>query len=100
MLPPTRGGSGASASSERGEKSQRLSDHDPQSAMTPIVQAIEPGQLDLRLQGGSNKMLDLRKEATLQGVTSVKVWGLHPGVLLSPGDFDEGGADVEGTREW
>ncbi len=47
---------------------------DPQSAMTPIVQAIKQDNSTFAYSG-SNKMLDLRKEATLQGVTSVKVWG-------------------------
>ena len=47
---------------------------DPQSAMTPVVQAIKQNNSTFAYSG-SDKMLDLRKEATIQGVTSVKVWG-------------------------
>ena len=67
---------------------------DPQSAMTPIVQDDQAEQLDLRRQNGGNKMADLRKEATLQGVTSVKVWACNQACydnLL----IEQGGADVE-----
>ncbi len=54
---------------------------DPQSAMTPVIQEIKTDNSTFAYSG-SDKMADLRKEATLQGVTSVKVWALHPGVLL------------------
>ena len=66
---------------------------DPQSAMTPIVQAIKQNNSTFANNGG-NKMADLRKEATLQGVTSVKVWACNQACydnLL----IEQGGADVE-----
>ena len=69
---------------------------DPQSAMTPIVQAIKQDNSTFAYSG-SNKMLDLRKEATLQGVTSVKVWGCTQ-ACYSQAFVDQGGTDVEGTQ--
>jgi ABC-type branched-subunit amino acid transport system substrate-binding protein len=69
---------------------------DPQSAMTPIVQVIKQNNSTFAYSG-SNKMLDLRKEATLQGVTSVKVWGCTQ-ACYSQAFVDQGGSDVEGTQ--
>ncbi len=69
---------------------------DPQSAMTPVVQAIKQNNSTFAYSG-SNKMLDLRKEATLQGVTSVKVWGCTQ-ACYSQAFVDQGGSDVEGTQ--
>ncbi len=69
---------------------------DPQSAMTPIVQAIKQSS-STWAYSGSNKMLDLRKEATLQGVTSVKVWGCTQ-ACYSQDFVDQGGTDVEDTQ--
>jgi ABC-type branched-subunit amino acid transport system substrate-binding protein len=69
---------------------------DPQSAMTPIVQAIKQNGSTFADNGG-NKMADLRKEATLQGVTSVKVWACNQACydnLL----IEQGGADVNDTQ--
>ncbi len=69
---------------------------DPQSAMTPVVQAIKQNNSTFAYSG-SDKMLDLRKEATLQGVTSVKVWGCTQ-ACYSQAFVDQGGSDVEGTQ--
>jgi ABC-type branched-subunit amino acid transport system substrate-binding protein len=69
---------------------------DPQSAMTPIVQAIKQNNSNFAYNGG-NKMADLRKEAALQGVTSVKVWACNQACydnLL----VEQGGADVNDTQ--
>jgi ABC-type branched-subunit amino acid transport system substrate-binding protein len=69
---------------------------DPQSAMTPIVQAIKQNNSTFAKNGG-NKMADLRKEATLQGATSVKVWACNQAcydTLL----VQQGGADVNDTQ--
>ena len=69
---------------------------DPQSAMTPIVQAIKQNNSTFAKNGG-NKMADLRKEATLQGVNSVKVWACNQACydnLL----VQQGGADVNDTQ--
>ncbi|MFN8027566.1 MAG: ABC transporter substrate-binding protein [Acidimicrobiia bacterium] len=68
---------------------------DPQSALTPVVQAIKQNNSTFAYTG-SNKMVDLRKEATLQGVTSVKVWGCTQ-ACYSQAVIDQGGSDVEGT---
>jgi ABC-type branched-subunit amino acid transport system substrate-binding protein len=67
----------------------------PQSAMTRIVSAIKANNSTFAYSG-SNKMVDLRKEATLQGVTSVKVWGCTQ-ACYSQDVVTQGGADVEGT---
>jgi ABC-type branched-subunit amino acid transport system substrate-binding protein len=67
----------------------------PQSAMTRIVAAIKANNSTFAYSG-SNKMLDLRKEATLQGVTSVKVWGCTQ-ACYSADFLAQGGTDVEGT---
>jgi ABC-type branched-subunit amino acid transport system substrate-binding protein len=69
---------------------------DPQSAMTPVVQAIKDANSTFAYSG-SNKMLDLRKEAVLQGVTSVKVWGCTQ-ACYSQAFVDQGGSSVEGTQ--
>jgi ABC-type branched-subunit amino acid transport system substrate-binding protein len=68
----------------------------PQSAMTPVVQAIKQNNSTFAYSG-SDKMLDLRKEATLQGVTSVKVWGCTQ-ACYSQAFVDQGGTDVEDTQ--
>jgi ABC-type branched-subunit amino acid transport system substrate-binding protein len=68
----------------------------PQSALTPVVQAIKANNSTFAYSG-SDKMLDLRKEATLQGVTSVKVWGCTQ-ACYSQKFVDQGGTDVEGTQ--
>ncbi len=69
---------------------------DPQSALTPVIQAIKDNNSTFAYSG-SDKMLGLRKEAALQGVTSVKVWGCTQACYSA--DFvKNGGADVEGTQ--
>ncbi len=68
----------------------------PQSALTPVVLAIKQNN-STWAYSGSSKMLDLRKEATLQGVTSVKVWGCTQ-ACYSQDFVDQGGSDVEGTQ--
>jgi hypothetical protein len=69
---------------------------DPQSALTPVIQAIKDNNSTFAYSG-SDKMLGLRKEANLQGVTSVKVWGCTQACYSA--DFvKNGGSDVEGTQ--
>ncbi len=69
---------------------------DPESALTPVIQAIKDNNSNFAYSG-SDKMLGLRKEANLQGVTSVKVWGCTQACYSA--DFvKNGGADVEGTQ--
>jgi hypothetical protein len=73
-----------------------VSARSPQSAYTPIVQAIKDAHATIvmdQLNFASN--VALRKEAKLQGVTSVKVWSC-PVSCYEPGFLQQGGADVEG----
>ena len=69
---------------------------DPQSAMTPIVAAIKQNNSNFAYQGG-NKMADLRKEAALQGVTTVKVWACNQ-ACYNKLIIEQGGADVDDTQ--
>ena len=68
---------------------------DPQSALTPVIQEIKKDNSTFAYSG-SDKMASLRKEATLQGVTSVKVWGCTQACYSKP-FLEAGGTDVEGT---
>jgi hypothetical protein len=79
-----------------GEGTYDVFQQSPQSAMTPVVQAIKANN-STWAYSGSDKMLDLRKEATIQGVTSVKVWGCTQ-ACYSQAFVDQGGSDVEGTQ--
>jgi ABC-type branched-subunit amino acid transport system substrate-binding protein len=69
---------------------------DPQSAMTPIIQTIKQNNSTFAKNGG-NKMADLRKEATLQGVNSVKVWACNQ-ACYNELIVEQGGADVNDTQ--
>lgn len=52
----------------------------PQSAMTPIIQAAKQSKSTfIYNQGTSSTMIQLRREAQLQGLTSVKHWYCHIG---------------------
>jgi ABC-type branched-subunit amino acid transport system substrate-binding protein len=68
---------------------------DPETALTPLIQAIKDNGSTF-VYSGSDKMASMRKEATLQGVTSVKVWGCTQACYSKP-FLESGGADVEGT---
>jgi substrate-binding family protein len=78
-----------------GEGFYDTSQRDPQSALTPVIQEIKNSNSTFAYSG-SDKMAGLRKEATLQGVTSVKVWGCTQ-ACYSQTFLDAGGADVEDT---
>jgi ABC-type branched-subunit amino acid transport system substrate-binding protein len=69
---------------------------DPQSAMTPIVQVMKSNNSTFAYNGG-NKMADLRKEAVLQGVTSVNLWACNQACYNNT-LIQQGGADVDGTQ--
>ena len=79
-----------------GEGFYDIFSRDPQSAMTPIVQAIKQNNSKFAYNGG-NKMADLRKEATLQGVNSVKVWACNQ-ACYNKLIVKQGGADVDDTQ--
>ncbi|MFN8026974.1 MAG: ABC transporter substrate-binding protein [Acidimicrobiia bacterium] len=70
---------------------------DPQSAYTPIVQAIKSNSSNFAACGGAfTCTVNLRKEATLQGISGVDVWDC--GVSCYDKQFIEaGGSDVEGN---
>jgi hypothetical protein len=68
---------------------------DPESALTPLIQVIKQNNSTF-VYSGSDKMASMRKEAALQGVTSVKVWGCTQACYSKP-FLESGGADVEGT---
>jgi ABC-type branched-subunit amino acid transport system substrate-binding protein len=73
-----------------------VSARSPQSAYTPIVEVIKDSGANIvmdQLNYASN--LSLRKEAKLQGVTSVKVWSC-PVSCYEKGFLEQGGSDVEG----
>jgi Periplasmic binding protein len=73
-----------------------VSARSPQSAYTPIVESIKDSHANIvidQLNYASN--IALRKEAKLQGVTSVKAWSC-PVSCYEKGFLEQGGADVEG----
>ena len=69
----------------------------PQSAYTPIVQAIKNKNSNYTIltNGTFSMNVELRKEATLQGVSSVKVWDCT-NACYDPQFLAQGGANVEG----
>jgi hypothetical protein len=73
-----------------------VSARSPQSAYTPIVEAIKANEANIvldQLNYASN--IALRREAKLQGVTTVKVWSC-PVSCYERGFLEQGGQDVEG----
>ncbi len=67
----------------------------PQSAYTPVVQAMKnDGSNYGQATQGSQQIL-LRKEATLQGLTDVKVWDCTTG-CYSTSFLSDGGSEVDG----
>jgi hypothetical protein len=68
----------------------------PQSAYTPVVQAIKSKGSNLAQCGNPpGCTIKLRKEAKLQGVNSVKIWDCNT-TCYDPTFIPQGGADVEG----
>ncbi|HZP28578.1 MAG TPA: ABC transporter substrate-binding protein [Acidimicrobiia bacterium] len=68
-----------------------------QSALTPIVQVIKSNNSTFVYNGSSfGIMVLLRREATLQGVNTVRIWACNQGCYDSA-FLKQGGADVEGT---
>ena len=67
----------------------------PQSAYTPVIQAMKTAGSNYGQAITANAMVLMRKEAALQGLTGVKVWdcgvGCYDNQFLS-----SGGTDVEG----
>jgi ABC-type branched-subunit amino acid transport system substrate-binding protein len=68
----------------------------PQSAYTPVVQAIKSKSSTLaQCANPPGCTIKLRKEAKLQGVNSVKIWDCNT-TCYDPTFIPQGGADVEG----
>jgi hypothetical protein len=66
----------------------------PQSAYTPVVQAMKNDSSNYGQATQGNQQILLRKEATLQGLTSVKVWDCTTG-CYSKAFLKDGGSDVD-----
>jgi hypothetical protein len=78
----------------------KVSGRDEQSAYTPKIQQIKATNANY-VYGGSNdrSMINARKEAKAQGVTSVKVWACS--LACYTREMLSGvGSDVEGTYVW
>jgi ABC-type branched-subunit amino acid transport system substrate-binding protein len=74
-----------------------LSGAAPQSALTPFIQQIKASQSTFVYDDvTTSSMVLLRREAQLQGVSSVKVWLCNSG-CYDPSFFKQGGAAVNGT---
>jgi ABC-type branched-subunit amino acid transport system substrate-binding protein len=75
-----------------------ISASSPQSALTPFVQVIKSNGSTFAYNGSSAGIMVLfRREATLQGVTSVKVWACNQG-CYDNNFLQQGGSDVDGTQ--
>jgi ABC-type branched-subunit amino acid transport system substrate-binding protein len=69
----------------------------PQSALTPYIQQIKAsGSTFVYDDVTTSAMVLLRREAQLQGVSTVKVWLCNSG-CYDPAFFKQGGATVNGT---
>ena len=80
-----------------GQKFYAVSGALPQSALTPYIQQIKAsGSTFVYDDVTSQSMVLLRKEAALQGVSSVKVWECNSG-CYDPTFTAEGGSAVNGT---
>jgi hypothetical protein len=74
-----------------------LSGFAPQSALTPFIQQIKSsGSTFVYSNVTTPTMVLLRREAQLQGVSTVKVWECNSG-CYDPSFFAQGGATVNGT---
>jgi hypothetical protein len=67
----------------------------PQSAYTPVIQAMKTKGSNYAQANQGPQTVLLRKEATLQGLTDVKVWDCTTG-CYSTSFLKDGGSDVEG----
>jgi ABC-type branched-subunit amino acid transport system substrate-binding protein len=80
-----------------GEGFYPISAQATQSAMTPFVQVVKSNNSNWVFNGSSyGTMALLRKEAVLQGATSVKVWACNQG-CYDVAYLKQAGADAEGT---
>src|SRR4051794_39248934 len=68
----------------------------PQSAYTPVVQAMKDNGSNYGQAITASAMVLLRKEAALQGLTDVKVWDCGVGCYDKENFVKAGGTDVDG----
>jgi hypothetical protein len=68
----------------------------PQSAFTPVIQQMKTDGSNYGQAITANAMVLMRKEATLQGLTGVKVWDCGVGCYDQENFLKAGGSDVEG----
>jgi hypothetical protein len=68
----------------------------PQSAYTPVIQAMKNDGSNYGQGNQGPQQVLLRKEATLQGLTTVKVWDCTTG-CYSKAFLKDGGSDVDGN---
>jgi hypothetical protein len=68
----------------------------PQSAYTPVIQAMKDSGSNYGQAITANAMVLMRKEAALQGLTDVKVWDCGVGCYDEEAFLKAGGSDVEG----
>jgi hypothetical protein len=73
-----------------------MSGRSPQSQYTPVVQQMKNAGASYGQAVQSNQMILLRKEATLQGLTNVKVWDCTTS-CYSKSFLQDGGTDVDGN---
>jgi hypothetical protein len=67
----------------------------PQSAYTPVIQGMKNKSSNYAQANQGPQTVLLRKEATLQGITGVKVWDCTTG-CYSKSFLKDGGTDVDG----
>jgi hypothetical protein len=80
-----------------GEGFYNISAMSPQSALTPVVQALKNNNSTFAYNGQSpGIMVLLRREAKVQGANSVEIWACNQG-CYDQEFLKQGGADVDGT---
>ena len=80
----------------KSDKDFDLPSSSPQSAYTPIVQQMKTDGSNYGQAITAGAMVLMRKEATLQGLTGVKVWDCGVGCYDTKNFLQAGGSDVEG----
>jgi hypothetical protein len=80
----------------KSDKDFDLPSSSPQSAYTPVIQEMKAAGSNYGQAITAGAMVLMRKEATLQGLTGVKVWDCGVGCYDEENFLKAGGSDVEG----
>jgi hypothetical protein len=80
----------------KSDKDFDLPQASPQSAYTPVIQEMKTDGSNYGQAITAGAMVLMRKEATLQGLTGVKVWDCGVGCYDKENFLKAGGQDVEG----